>query len=560
MDSQFKILANAPAWASQAPSGDTHELSAATPPIVPTDGWGTRYSLSSGTQVAYQSMNQIFLQLSAAAKEVVNGVSAWHASVPYKIGSVTLRNGQLYVSLQDASNQEPSSSPTYWKPVGQSVGIAPDAPRQPAWDNSRALSLVLNWRNGEDHGGLITYRLRWRHRGGTTYSAWESLNYARRQWTSLSVSDRLDVEVQANNGVGWSSTMRTITPAVLAVRTTPPLGGHNLALLAQPRDKSATLRWSTPEDDGGSPITGYIIQYKSGEQTYNNTRQIRLAVTNEHVVPNLLNGTTYTFRVVAVNLVGQSEWSNEANALPSSTPLVGDFGVVGAPTLTRSSDASNPNDHVLNVYAATDITPNPNAPTLTIRSIQWNFRGSGESAWRVRTTSARNRLVIADAEAGSWRVRYRAVTAAGVSVWSPVASIEVGVGAPPPPLVSIGWDSDASTMRALIRARGDGGSNILSTNLRWEFTRELGGVDQLYGTRRRTIPSTYFGTPSVTGYNAAMRNYFNNSNQQVSQQWISNPASVRERFNHKVSVWVRLNNAQGQGDWVESNTVAWRDL
>lgn len=72
-------------------------------------------------------------------------------------------------------------------------------------------------------------------------------------------------------------------------------------------ESTATLSWQAPYSDGGSPITGYVIEKK---EQYG-TRWIRVNKWPENVteftVPELKNGLTYEFRVSAENKAGMGK-------------------------------------------------------------------------------------------------------------------------------------------------------------------------------------------------------------------------------------------------------------
>lgn len=77
--------------------------------------------------------------------------------------------------------------------------------------------------------------------------------------------------------------------------------------IADSTKSSITLGWSKPVYDGGSDITGYIVEMKQGEEeewTVVSSREVR---TTEYVVSNLKPGVNYYFRVSAVNCAGQGE-------------------------------------------------------------------------------------------------------------------------------------------------------------------------------------------------------------------------------------------------------------
>ncbi len=80
---------------------------------------------------------------------------------------------------------------------------------------------------------------------------------------------------------------------------------------------SATLSWSPPRNDGGSPITGYIVESKSTSSFTWTVCNIGVKVLEPHfTVRDLVEGMTYEFRVIAENKAGRSEES------PVSKPVV----------------------------------------------------------------------------------------------------------------------------------------------------------------------------------------------------------------------------------------------
>lgn len=74
---------------------------------------------------------------------------------------------------------------------------------------------------------------------------------------------------------------------------------------------SCKLTWFFPEDDGGTPISNYIIEKREAERkawtacSYNAARQ-------SAVVNNLILGKAYFFRVAAENAVGVGQFRDTA--------------------------------------------------------------------------------------------------------------------------------------------------------------------------------------------------------------------------------------------------------
>ena len=70
--------------------------------------------------------------------------------------------------------------------------------------------------------------------------------------------------------------------------------------------ESAHIKYEVPEDDGGSPITGYIVEKRDiKKKVYSavlTTPELQAAI------PKLVAKGQYCFRVAAQNEVGTSDW------------------------------------------------------------------------------------------------------------------------------------------------------------------------------------------------------------------------------------------------------------
>ena len=89
-------------------------------------------------------------------------------------------------------------------------------------------------------------------------------------------------------------------------------------LAASGNNTALVLTWPQPYN-GGSPITDYVVQYRTTTgpgawQTFAHTASTALTQT----ITGLTNGTSYDARVAAVNAVGTAAWSNVATGTPSN--------------------------------------------------------------------------------------------------------------------------------------------------------------------------------------------------------------------------------------------------
>ena len=84
-------------------------------------------------------------------------------------------------------------------------------------------------------------------------------------------------------------------------KPTVPLDVH---VTSYSRD-SVTVAWSVPEDDGGVPVTSYLVERRDVNRTsWIKTNEVP-ANTLTSTTTKLVEGNQYLFRVAAINAVGQ---------------------------------------------------------------------------------------------------------------------------------------------------------------------------------------------------------------------------------------------------------------
>jgi titin len=118
------------------------------------------------------------------------------------------------------------------------------------------------------------------------------------------------VRVRAINSVGDSvaSEPSNVTPA-----TVPDPPG---AIAALRQNQGTDVSWDAPSNDGGDPITGYQVQVRRGNEPPTHF------LTNEspYSIRGLVNGTTYSVTVSAINSVGESIVSESTEVTPATAP------------------------------------------------------------------------------------------------------------------------------------------------------------------------------------------------------------------------------------------------
>lgn len=81
-----------------------------------------------------------------------------------------------------------------------------------------------------------------------------------------------------------------------------------------------TVSWDAPRYDGGSLITGYILEKRSRNKKWRKVSRESIGGT-QYRVHGLQEGQEYVFRVCAVNAAGCSEYSEASNPITASLPL-----------------------------------------------------------------------------------------------------------------------------------------------------------------------------------------------------------------------------------------------
>ena len=124
-------------------------------------------------------------------------------------------------------------------------------------------------------------------------------------------------KVTALNAIGESvaSNEANATPAAPASAPSAPQ-----SLQATAGNAQVSLAWSAPSSDGGSAITGYRV-YRGTAPNPTVALIPDLGLVTSFLDSGRTNGQIYYYKVTALNAIGESVASNEANATPSDLVL-----------------------------------------------------------------------------------------------------------------------------------------------------------------------------------------------------------------------------------------------
>lgn len=162
----------------------------------------------------------------------------------------------------------------------------------------------LAWDAPADDGGTSVERYTV-YRSGTSGGPWTEIGTPYNTTfldTGLANGTTYHYQVSAHNLVGEGAVSNEANATAFDV---PPEPVH-VAATAGPAANEITVSWDPPEDDGGTPITQYVL-YRDGAVVS------ELAV-SPYTDSGLANGTTHNYTVRAKNAVGIGPHSAEASA------------------------------------------------------------------------------------------------------------------------------------------------------------------------------------------------------------------------------------------------------
>jgi hypothetical protein len=217
----------------------------------------------------------------------------------------SLTNGTTYPIKVRAHNSVGYGS------ASNTANVTPaTAPSAPTITASRGdSSATVTWAAPANGGATIdSYQIS-KDGGSTWTTVTPSLVGGNLVTTLLSLTNgtAYPVQVRAHNNVGYGSASNTVVVTPATVPSTPAAPSAVLG------NASATITFSTPASDGGSPITGYLITSTPGSVTVP-------CGSSPCVINGLTNGTSYTFTIHAINAVGAGPDSLASTAIIPEEP------------------------------------------------------------------------------------------------------------------------------------------------------------------------------------------------------------------------------------------------
>ena len=281
-----------------------------------------------------------------------------------------LTNGTAYAFKVRAKNPRGAGPPS--NEVTAVPRTVPSAPQSFAATAGNG-RVQLDWTAPASDGGLPINRYQYRYKaGGGSFTTWANVPGSNVNTTTYTVAG-------LTNGTLHTFEVRAATASTFGVAasgTATPMAGPpgSPSVTVQSRDTALYVSW-TVADDGGSNITEYQVQWKSGAQSFDSSRQQAGLTGTNTLIENLINGTEYDVRVRAMNSAGWGQWSDIVSKTPVEGPAVSlstatlqvDEGGSGAYSVVLTTEPTSA--VTIRISAGGDVTTQPN--TLRFTASNW---------------------------------------------------------------------------------------------------------------------------------------------------------------------------------------------
>jgi hypothetical protein len=254
-----------------------------------------------------------------------DGITASGSSSPIIVTGLT--NGTSYtftvIATNSIGNSAPSDPSSAVTPI--SVPGSPTSVSAVAGNTQATVSFTAPINDG---GSAITGYTVTSSPGGFTASGSSSPIIV----TGLTNGISYTFTVVATNSAGNSAPSASSSPVVYVI-----IPGAPTSVAASPGDTDAIISFTAPVNDGGSPITVYTVTSSPGGFTATGS-------SSPILVSGLTNGTSYTFTVIATNIIGDSASSSPSSAV-TPNPIT-DQIIASLTTSLSAYNAATINDWV----------------------------------------------------------------------------------------------------------------------------------------------------------------------------------------------------------------------
>uniref|UniRef100_A0A3Q3B683 Titin n=1 Tax=Kryptolebias marmoratus TaxID=37003 RepID=A0A3Q3B683_KRYMA len=232
-------------------------------------------------------------------------VSATIARTTIKV--TNLKTGVEYQFRVSAENRYGKSSAIVSPAVVAKYPFSePAAPGSPVITAATKDSMVVEWKPPTNSGGspIIGYHLERKEKNSLLWTKLNKLLIPDTRFKTTELEEGIEYEfrVYAENIAGISPASKVSETTVARDPCDPPGTPEAIEITRN----HVTLQWTRPQYDGGSAITGYVIERRK----HPDTRWMKASFTNiidtQFTITGLTEDCVYEFRVIAKNSAGIS--------------------------------------------------------------------------------------------------------------------------------------------------------------------------------------------------------------------------------------------------------------
>jgi len=355
-----------------------------------------------------------------------------------------LANGTTYVFRVASTNAYGIGNYTVASSSVTPVG-APGSPTSLTASPGNAQA-VLSWTAPSNNGGsaITDYVVQYSGNGGATWATFSdgTSTATTATVTGLTNGSPYVFRVAASNAIAGSEFIAWMTPIL-------PLGvpGQVSSLSASHGNQQASLLWSAPPANHAGGITDYVIQQSTDGGSTWTTISDGTSADTSLAVTGLTNGSSYRYRVAAVNAVGTGPYSSATSAvIPRTTP--------NAPTSLAGTAG---NAQVALSWAAPAVT---GGAAITDYQIEVSVNSGSYSVITRSASTATNYTATGLTNGSSYRYRVAAVNSEGASA-TVTSSALVPQTVPLAPTSVTGTSGDGLSLVRWAAPADTGGSAII---------------------------------------------------------------------------------------------------
>ena len=329
-------------------NGDSRESDSATgtpsrKPDAPTgvditdygNGWlEVTWNAVTGTDTGGSDIKNYIVQWKSGANyDTTNQATPPPTKTTYKI--TNLENGTEYtvrlLAVNETYPNDPSNDP------GDGTNVDKETPRtKPKPPTGVNISeygdgyLKVAWTAPEDNGGsaLVSFKVQWEE---SSVSSWDSPDEktvtavsGQKDYettiSSLANGTKYTVRVLAVNGNRATDNTSDASNTASGTPSTMPRAPKSVTITNK-GDRTLIVTWEPPDNDGGSAITKYKVQWMGdGDTAWTTPANEKLASDRSHEITDLTNGVQYTVQVFARNEHGLSTEYGQVTGIPSKKP------------------------------------------------------------------------------------------------------------------------------------------------------------------------------------------------------------------------------------------------